>query len=1029
MFLDPGPEPQRQGDFMEKKLWGFALVMLFAILVCSAAFADIQIVGSPEVIYQIDLPDNKPESEGFYNRGVDFWLEDYTNDVGDPVWSVSSTDNGPAFLMETDEWNKGSSKLKADPAATLVKDTVYHYTIFCHMNGQTYTKDVEVKFVDRTIPDASDFSLTVSPVKLTDTTADIGTAVPVQNGNMEMITGNTYVVSARFPSDGIFGGSAIREAAWSDTEWKNVEWYNDSRFSLDGNYQDVYTAKKPGKYEHSYVLQFTQSNLAYYFPYTLYLLDENGEIPKTTPEVVGNYSWASSADVIDYTMYLGLPLYDNSCPWNSRDIVNFHISNYEQMAAEFGGEPKWSISCNTTSGTENLDLEKLSVYGSQVLAGLNSMPTQPLEAEITLTCTWGDSSVVKKIMVHIVPKLAEMPTGLDNLPDVIETKVGETLTLAPAILPSSFVHPVYEPHYFAANGQWQFAERNWNVTSAASATYTITTAGIFKERIGLSYGALYVTKEVIFRVADENGKVPETRLELSQTTEHINRYLGLTNEIKENTGVFSWNALTRARISESLYEQLESQIGGSPVWKVTQTKGDPLPFTWDTEEENHIADVRLEAQALMDQNIQPGNYEITITCTWGDQTVSTVTSVDILNLPNGLPAGIAYNDGSDTVNCKIGDTLTVKPTIVPSDWGGIPGYKPVYMGNSGEFERFCEVISDDDSGRILQVTNAGIYQCFVGVGVDTITAGRWITYRVADEKGNIPKTLPSLSSQHGLEWKHYIGMDFEEKTIYAGKPQSETQLAWIFIDNWDECCIQYAGDPVFSVVSDEAVPQFYVEDNEGNGLSIELKSIPTVNTDVTYTVSCDWDQEHVEQKFVVHYVDTYANNLPTGIDIAFDVPMVVTVGDRIEVPAVFKNNWNIPGFEIYSWLGGGNNIWEGVTYEEHDGMWGYYANISGVYDANVTVGCANVKWMEGFTLIIKDAEGKVQTTWTLPAGITRIESEAFSGTKIQVADIPFGVTYIADDAFKDSGLLAVYTHGNQVTVEWAKKNGIISLDK
>ena len=66
------------------------------------------------------------------------------------------------------------------------------------------------------------------------------------------------------------------------------------------------------------------------------------------------------------------------------------------------------------------------------------------------------------------------------------------------------------------------------------------------------------------------------------------------------------------------------------------------------------------------------------------------------------------------------------------------------------------------------------------------------------------------------------------------------------------------------------------------------------------------------------------------------------------------------------------------------------------------------------------------TVTKLPAAITKIESEAFTGTKITEADIPAG-TVIADDAFAGSGLIAVYTHNDPEIIEWAVGHGIVAI--
>ena len=106
----------------------------------------------------------------------------------------------------------------------------------------------------------------------------------------------------------------------------------------------------------------------------------------------------------------------------------------------------------------------------------------------------------------------------------------------------------------------------------------------------------------------------------------------------------------------------------------------------------------------------------------------------------------------------------------------------------------------------------------------------------------------------------------------------------------------------------------------------------------------------------------------------------------------------------------------------------------GVYDANASRTCGNVRWIENFTLIVTEADGTIKasdyrpvgTIAKVPADTTKIESQAFAGTKITEVDIPAGVE-IADDAFAGSGLIAVYTHNDEDTIEWAVSHEIVAV--
>ena len=63
----------------------------------------------------------------------------------------------------------------------------------------------------------------------------------------------------------------------------------------------------------------------------------------------------------------------------------------------------------------------------------------------------------------------------------------------------------------------------------------------------------------------------------------------------------------------------------------------------------------------------------------------------------------------------------------------------------------------------------------------------------------------------------------------------------------------------------------------------------------------------------------------------------------------------------------------------------------------------------------------------LPDDTTRIESEAFAGAyQVREVDIPESVIFIAEDAFDDTDLFAIYAH-NQYVTDWAVSHGVLAL--
>ena len=114
---------------------------------------------------------------------------------------------------------------------------------------------------------------------------------------------------------------------------------------------------------------------------------------------------------------------------------------------------------------------------------------------------------------------------------------------------------------------------------------------------------------------------------------------------------------------------------------------------------------------------------------------------------------------------------------------------------------------------------------------------------------------------------------------------------------------------------------------------------------------------------------------------------------------------------------------------------GLIPEVPGIYEGYMETGCENILWREPLTVIVTNADGTMSASLytprgiveQLPADLQRIEEKAFENVPMTEVDIPAGVISIADDAFDGCGLVAIYTHNNQVAVDFALDHGIIAL--
>ena len=211
--------------------------------------------------------------------------------------------------------------------------------------------------------------------------------------------------------------------------------------------------------------------------------------------------------------------------------------------------------------------------------------------------------------------------------------------------------------------------------------------------------------------------------------------------------------------------------------------------------------------------------------------------------------------------------------------------------------------------------------------------------------------VPQIEINCGNETTYYIGTSFEGHGIFPGMPQSNCYLASVNITNGYECRQQYGGDPVFSVTPDTSVCTLVNESFSDDGISLVLMTLPSQETDVTYTIAVDWGNSHAEETLLVHYVE--APGLPTGIEFGFETPLTVKTGDKITPTAWFTDDWSIPDYPVTSQLDTDDKAYNRDDYGD------IYAATPGRYDANLTVRCANILWYEQITLIVTDENGNI----------------------------------------------------------------------
>ena len=941
-------------------------------------------ISSKELTWYIDLPKGNQSQMGSFSvestgeMQVPWNVRDY-NDFN-TVWSLEYVSGPDNFSLDYDEayhWSGDDyfrAAIKPKEGTLTAGDSVY--LMKCAYKNNIYEGKVTIHSVSGAILPTQ---LNLRAFKTDASGSTIGQELSITNNEITVKAGECFYLSGN--ANGSIPGVNTEDVFLNITYYddgytiRNERWQGtiDTAKGIYGNNTALFTTKTPGTYRiEPWTDPANLSNFSVANPITLKITDENGNLP--APRLLN--------EPAEVTWYIGLPwggpgksgMYSLSAVgqlWFPDDLRDYSDLNITWNLKHESGPDNFVLYHHPDSNSPESYFNAMAAPKSDQLT--------PGDSLYTMQATYKDVTYEGILTIHTVNN--GMPTGITfRVFEANGSDIGTEVLISDGTLflesgKSYWFSGVFNGGTAAPNNQWinnsyygngimrgnrwnKEAQPTYGIYSSNTELFTATAVGTYSAEADLSIGLSNLAWSMPITLKVTNGSQTETELILKGDYPWTNGgldiidypvYIGLP--LRGN--VCQWDTVVKVFVSN--YEEMAQRYGGYPNWSVTRTDQgtDELDFSWRTDDA--FGERGRAIGELNSMPTKPMTAELTVTCEWGGKTASKVIRVQAIQLED-YPTGL--DNLPDVIETQVGNTLTLAPTLLPAGWNK-NGYTPRIFVANGLME-FADLISGVETGTTT-VRKAGTYQDTVGLLVGTVFVIKPVTFQVEDGNGNVPATVPVIGTQYGLEWNYYIGTEFEERTIYAGKPQSETQLAWVFISNYDDCAKTLKGEPVFSIISNQATSNVYIEQTGNpNGISVDLKSIPTINTDVVYTVICEWDGTHTEQELTVHYVDTYANNLPTGIVMDFENPMTVKVGDRIDLngKARFKNNWSIPGYGINVFLGGGS-IWNGISWEEHNDVWGYYAKVPGTYEANVTVSSANIKWMEEFTLQITDENGNI----------------------------------------------------------------------
>ena len=466
------------------------------------------------------------------------------------------------------------------------------------------------------------------------------------------------------------------------------------------------------------------------------------------------------------------------------------------------------------------------------------------------------------------------------------------------------------------------------------------------------------------------------------------------------------------------YDELQSAYGGKPIWTIETEDGEIIYSGSGYEDSNFgVLEYRLD-----DLPSEPCDAEFTVSCEWGNQQ-QTVTCVVHYKQLAAIPTG---HDYPETVTLRVGSTLTIEPHAEPMGWS-IPG------------QNFRTYIIDDllleyadldrsastNTKKVYTVRKAGVCSATVLLSADTVGIGKETIFRFADSNGNVPVPKPWIISWNDMERNYWLVPGATPGAGGLGQLLSDDFLDYLYIGNESACRSELQEEPVWTVASSVSAYVGLRSARDGM-MELYLKKMPTAAQDLTFGVTCSWGGQSTTETYTIHFM-----NVPDGLPTAVYIKPASWI--RV-VRAGTPFNYNF-GFRNFNWIEG-TEAWQDLSESLRDAVgWEEVPTVPGIYEGYVETGFDNVMWREKLTIVVTESDGTMSaadyrnfgTVEHLPADLRVIDSQAFAGTKLTEIDIPEGVAYIGEYAFDGSGLIGIYTHGNQVAIDYAVANGYVAI--
>lgn len=786
---------------------------------------------------------------------------------------------------------------------------------------------------------------------------------------------------------------SITPAGWYLTDNRHFDVWGVEGTELNGwcEFEDdrlYLTVEDPGLYVAIICLRDGSINLPKRFV-TLHVADEDGNVPAPTLafEDESMIDRVTQMAIFEEAGELGLIRDD----W----VTDYAIADFTTLRMLLDGDPEWSVEVDSDEIAlvcNNWDWEG-DFYGPRgftlVLDG--RYPDSYREVHYTVTCSWAGQTITTGGTIEFV-ELDSLPTGV-NIPDEIELTVGEEAILELSYIPEDFTFADSD----RINIDWRddFDREDW--CDGHTLHITPYEPGIFSAWIGVASGNINFGKDVLLRIADEDGNVPELVPAFWEDGASEYTIAIVPKEYDEKYNVYGdgWIddlELRNAAAVAQIYDINEE-------WSVVQTDGEDLR-PW-VEPRDYGFALFIDAQPT-----KPGKASFTVTGRWNDEVSVTKEIVfDIVELET-LPTGTTlYVDGEvvDELTMTVGDTIEVESAFNPAGWT-MPNREDrwgfdMWLYSYDNHNEYLDLDWDGNTGWIT-AHRPGIYNLSSHTRSGNVLAYRSIKLTVTDEDGNVTGTVPVL------------GEDGYTMDVMLGTLTNDSNTGWLT----DEIAVGYIPDNLQALIDTygaDAEIEWSVEVIDGlsldvtarpyvdGGCEVALNAMPASTGTSTLRLTNTWNGVSGSIEFNLEFVQKPAK-----------VPTEMTIPDHLRLKlgetTVLDGHYAAGSYDVdetFAWI---NADREDLIVDRDWEKAPFTLNLTPVHTGTFEVtafvgGEANAFVRKFVTVTVVDPENL--TVLSLPSRLGKIGEEAFTGISANVVVIPEGCTSIGKRAFANCGEL------------------------